>query len=668
MKRGRLIAAVLCMAFLVSAGIVSAGAKEKYGGKMNPRNIQLQNQAVYMNEGEAGQQVQVLDKKDYDISRAVLPFQPATYAVYSTKYNASLEEDIADIKGEVNFEVFGKGTVKIPIVRKDGVGLIEVSINRGASYVMAEGSRYMLIVDKPGKYRLDLEYLIKVNREREGGPGQFSVEMMPAPVSEFEFTIAETHTDVFIEPSIKTETKEEKEKTVAWAIMPMTNNILVRWTKALPKETIAHEKLEPKVYSTVNNFFSVGEGVLRCNTVINYSILQSEVSAMRVELPDDVTVLEVKANDLRDWKVSKEQGRQLLDVYLKYGVKGNYYLEFSCEKAVGEGSAVAQLPAIKPLGVERNKGFIGIASVGSVELKVNRLQKAAAIDVKELPPSIWDRSPNPILLAFKYLNDDYDIHIDVTKHDEIPILIAAIDQANYVTLITDEGKGLTKAVYQLRNNVKQFLKLTLPKDATLWSSMVSGVPVKPAKDKEGHILIPLEKSKLRGQDLTQIPVEIVYLEKGPKMGFIGHLGLDLPKADIPTNEVYWSVFLPKEFNYFGFGGDVKRTEEVGIITAAIGAASAPMLARSKSGYEMQSRLEEKTMDEVSQKGALPIRIDVPQVGKAYRFSKLLLAEAEGAHLAVGYNAIFKGKLGTVTTIAVIIIAAIVIMGYFRKKK
>ena len=96
-------------------------------------------------------------------------------------------------------------------------------------------------------------------------------------------------------------------------------------------------------------------------------------------------------------------------------------------------------------------------------------------------------------------------------------------------------------------------------------------------------------------------------------------------------------------------------------------ASAP-LARSKVSYERQQGLEEKTIDEVSQKGALPIKIDVPQIGKAYRFSKLLLAEAEGGHLSVGYNAIFKGKLGTFATIFIIIAAVIFAIGYLRKRR
>lgn len=655
-RRAFLIVAVVCVFSLFSSFVV-AGVKDTYKGKLAPRNIQLNVQAA---EGGAAQLTES-EKREYASSDRLAPSVIASFAVYSTSYKASLEEDIADIKGEVNFEVFSKGQVKIPIVRKDNVGLIEVSVNRGTAFVIAEGNKYTLVVDRPGKYRLDLEYLIKIQREREGGPGQFIVETMPAPISEFEFTIAEPKTDVFIEPSIKVETKEEGGKTVAWAIMPMTNSILVRWTKALEKEVITHVKLEPKVYSTVYTFASVGEGLLHCNSIVNYSILQSEIPGVRISLPEDVSVLEVRTPDLRDWKVTKKEGQQILEVYFKYGVKGNYNLDFSYERNIGEGSVVAQVPLVKPLDVERSKGFIGIASISNVEVAVSKSERATAIDVKELPPFIWDRSASPILLAFKYLNDEYDIQLEVTKHEEIPVLIAAIDAANYVTLRTDEGKALTKVVYQVRNNVKQFLKLTLPEGASLWSSSVSGVPVKPAKDKEGHILIPLEKSQLRGEALTQIPVEVVYLEKGGRMGFAGGLKLDLPKTDIPTNELYWSIFLPKDYTYYAFGGDIKKMEQEVEILSRL---AAPMVAVKKelaSSYERQQVLEEKTLDKVSQKGALPIKIDVPQVGKAYRFSKLLVTENEGARLTASYIAIFRGGFGKIIKLVLLILVIFVVI-------
>ena len=62
--------------------------------------------------------------------------------------------------------------------------------------------------------------------------------------------------------------------------MPNTSNISVRWSKALPKEEITPIKLEPKIYADAATQVSVGEGVMLCHTLLNYSILQSEVSVV----------------------------------------------------------------------------------------------------------------------------------------------------------------------------------------------------------------------------------------------------------------------------------------------------------------------------------------------------------------------------------------------------
>lgn len=659
---------VCIFSLFLCTNIVFAGVKERLQNKTSPRNIQLR--------GEAGGKDEKLEiKASLEYAPEQMKAISATrYVIYSTNYRAELEEDIATIKGQANFEVFSKGITKIPLVRSDDVGLIEVSVNRGTSFVVDEGNKYYLMVDKPGKYKLDLEFLIKVKREREGGPGQFNFEVMPAPISEFEFAINETQTEVFVEPAIKVETKEDGNKTVAWAIMPKTNNISVRWTKALPKETITAVKLEPKVYSTIYTLASVGEGLLRCQTSINYSILQSEISGLRLSLPDDVNVLEVYGHDLRDWKISKEQNKQFLDVYFKYGIKGNYNLDLTYERNIGEGLVVAQLPAIRTVGVERTQGYIGIASITNVELAVDSSEHATMIDVKELPSVISVRTVNPILLAFKYLNEEYNIQIEVTRHEGIPVLVAAIDSANYITLNTDEGKILTKAIYQVRNNVKQFLRLELPQGAMLWSASVSDSPAKPAKDKNGNILIPLQKSQLQGESLTKFPVEVVYLQKGPKMDLLGSIKLDLPKADIPTNELYWSVFLPTGFLYYNFGGDAKKIE----VVPPVSHVGAVLLEREKAVAKRealepqyaQQIYEQRAIDEVSRKGILPIKIDVPQQGKIFRFSKLLVTENESTQLSTKYISLFKGWLGNVVVVVsgvVIVFIAILAMIFLRPK-
>jgi len=601
----------------------------------------------------------------------------SSYAIYKTDYQAEIEEDVVTVKGNVLFEIFKRGWTQLPLVRSN-VGLIDVSINKGASFVTEQGGKYYLMIDKPGRYNLDIEFLIKANREREAGPGSFNFEVMPAPISQFEFTMPESGVEIFVEPAIKLELKSEPKKTIAWAVMPNTNSITVRWTKALPKETIAQVKLEPKVYADTATYASVGEGFIRCQTSLNYSILQSEISNLRVVLPEDVSVLEVRSQDLRDWKVTNKEGLQYLDVYLNFGVKGNYILNLSYERKIGEGSVVAQLPWVKAIGAEREKGFIGLAASTNVELAVNKIEHVTQIDIRELPPAIWSSTLNPILLAFKYSNHPYSIAIDVTRHEELAVLVATIDSADYVSLLTDEGKILTKATYQVRNNVKQFIRLVLPKQATLWSVFVAGKPVKPGKDKNGDILIPLEKSQLSGESLTQFPVEIVYLDKFPKMGLAGNLKLRLPQTDIPVNTLNWFTYLPLDYAYFNFGGDVKPSKRgIHIYTESISGVG-EMKKEAAAGYrgahdlstqyaQQQAQVPKEEFWTAQMKGVLPIKIDIPEQGRLYSFSKLLVTEKESPWLSVSFITVFRQIHGLLRFIILVVILVVIGKRIFRKK-
>ncbi len=691
------LASVLAFVFaFVSPAMIIAGGvfKERLQQKINApsKNIQYNNDVIsssqceynYQSPMEEQEGNRVGEDKKYDARnesrrerrkdldqispRPVL----SAFAVYKTDYKAEIEEDVVTVKGNVLLEVFNKGWTQIPLIRSD-VGLIDVSINRGASFVTMQAGKYFLMIDKPGRYNLAIEFLIKASRERENGPGNFNFEIIPAPISQFEFTMPESDVEIFVDPSIKLEVSREPKKTVAWAVMPNTSNINVRWSKALPKETITPVKLEPKIYLDTATYATIGEGIIRCQSTLNYSVLQSEVPSFRVALPDDVSVLDVRGGDLRDWKVSHDSGVQYLDVYLNFGVKGNYTLNLSYERTIGDGSLVAQIPWVKGVGVEREKGYFGLAAATNVELAVNKVDHVSPIDVKELPQAIWSSSSNPILLAFKYLNHPFSIDIDVTRHEEVPVLVAAIDSADYVTLQTDEGKNLTKAIFQVRNNVKQFIHLALPKDAVLWSAFVAGKPVKPAKDKNGAVLIPLEKSQSSGESLTQFPVEVVYLDKINKFGFLGAGKLVLPNTDIPVSILNWSIYFPGDFVYFNFGGDLKEAKYTGHRQGSFGrmvsmkAEMADKMLSSNYQVMPQQSLEQSSNN---LRGVLPIKIDIPTEGRLCRFSKMLVTEKESPSLSFNFIYTFKQVHGLFRLglfILVLFAGIRIFWGIFRKK-
>ncbi len=658
MRRGTIVTVVLSLGMVhANAWGAEKGALQLFKERYRPTNVQFaapsahqqragqvfQSQAVGQSVQTIPQQADVQQEGTRAISTrrelTVLPVMPGAvdYAIYQTEYQASIEDDIAFVEERLKLEVFKKGGVtSIPLVNAN-VGLKGVTLNKRPSLVGREGNTYTLLIEKPGRYEVHVQFFAKVNRERERGPGSFTFSAVPSPISLLDVEIAEPDLDIFVEPSIKVQQETQGTKTVAAVVLPHTEWIQVKWTKAARRVELPSVKMEPKLYVDTTSLVSIGEGVAQVGSILKYSILQSEVSSFKILFPEEIAILDVQGPDLRDWKVVPENGKQVLDVYLTRGMKGTYQLKLQYEKTIGEGSVTATLPEMVVMGVEREKGLVGIQARTNVEIGFSRLSNATEIDVKELPQELWNQAAYPVLLAYKYLKHPVEVEIAVTKHEEVPVLIAAIDTAHYVSLLTREGKLLTGATYEVRNNVKQFMRLSLPAGATFLSCFVSGNPVKPAQDAEGRILVPLEKSETVGETVARFPVEIMYLMERPALGMAGQLEMRLPKLDIPATQLYWSVYLPEEFNYWRFRGDVKLARQeapLGLLQGVLrGRTSAVSLGTQYAAQSAWSASNVQTAEQTYgkmkmgyTKGALPIKITIPTAGQVERFSKLLVTD------------------------------------------
>ena len=58
------------------------------------------------------------------------------------------------------------------------------------------------------------------------------------------------------------------------------------------------------------------------------------------------------------------------------------------EKQVDIDGGVVEIPTVRSLGVEREKGFIGVVALGNLEIRAAEVKGAHKIDVKDLPPTL----------------------------------------------------------------------------------------------------------------------------------------------------------------------------------------------------------------------------------------------------------------------------------------
>src|SRR5207249_23612 len=126
------------------------------------------------------------------------------------------------------------------------------------------------------------------------------------------------------------------------------------------------------------------------------------------------------------------------------------------------------------------------------------------------------------------------------------VLVADVAAARYQVLISNEGKTLVQARDAVRNHQHNFLKITLPPRATLWSASLAGKAVRPGQSPDGSLLLPLDKARA-GEEAPEFAVEVVYLSRGTAWNDKGQFRLALPALDLPVSRTGLLVYHPPLF-------------------------------------------------------------------------------------------------------------------------
>jgi hypothetical protein len=145
------------------------------------------------------------------------------------------------------------------------------------------------------------------------------------------------------------------------------------------------------------------------------------------------------------------------------------------------------------------------------------------------------------------------------------------------TLVTNEGRSLTEVKLTVKNQAQPFLKVDLPKDATIVSADVAGEKVKPVEGVDGN-RVPLLRDRFRPTDAYE--VSFVFMHSGAPFAKRGGSELALPAMDIPINVLEWEVYLPEQYKVKNFGGDAIA---INLFPEAVSVGSGSAIERRAGG-------------------------------------------------------------------------------------
>jgi hypothetical protein len=397
-----------------------------------------------------------------------------------------------------------------------------------------------------------------------------------------------------------------------------------------------------------------------------------------IQIPDKVTVNQVLGAMVADWQV---KSNELTVSFLEPVEQAARFVITAETRCPREGPM--DIPLLRLLNAEREIGGVAVEVLGAGEIKDLKSEGLEVADATDLGELVASRQ-SPMLAALRFRAGDArlarSLNINVVRYTPQAVPMANVSEARYQVLLSSEGKTLVQARYAVRNNQRNFLKITLPSGATIWSASLEGKPIRPGQSPDGGLLLPLDKGR-SGEEAPEFAVEIVYLSRGTAWNDKGQFKVALPALDLPVSRTGLLLYHPPLFKLttesaafrvapyespasvalnapgigYGTGGGIGYGEGRGVagtVVAGMGGAPPPAMpappldsdlkeeTKSKAPQAATEALVDKfRADSLTGKraGILPIHVSFPAFGPSLFLVSELTAENQAPSADLNYQ-------------------------------
>ena len=416
--------------------------------------------------------------------------------------NASLYHAVFAEEGVLH----GEATVVYEITHGEA-NRLELEVPEDAqvnSIVAPEGNISDWVVaqsESPGRKRINIflerpasgDYILQVSYERLLGAG------VDGPVAVPLLSAAGVHRqrgmvallsgpELALEPESSTGASKVGENQLPAFIrnsIAMTVAHTFKYIEAIPDlrvRAVAPERKQGQFDAAVDTLISLGDVTMKGSATVEVDVKSGAILDLQLLVPANVNVLGVAGPSLRNHEVRETADGQVIELAFTRDMDGQFRVEVNYERIMEGDAEDVVVPTISVAEAEVEHGRVAVEALTAVEVRATTVEGLSSLDINELPQQLVLKTSNPILLAYRYVNatPPFRLALKITRHQEIDVQVAAIERADYKTLITRDGLSVTTARLTVRNSRRQFLRLALPPDSEVWSVFVDGKPEKPA--------------------------------------------------------------------------------------------------------------------------------------------------------------------------------------------
>lgn len=574
---------------------------------------------------------------------------PVDATLTRVDYDLRIAGELATGRASLTVDVLKDGWVRVPIpsgllvreARLDGklVSLVSAS-GKGASQLSA-------VLAHAGRAVLLLDIALPVNAS--AGEERISLPSTSSGVTRAAVQLPRQGVDVKLSGGLLTEKTETGDESKWLAYAHGNEPLTFTWRRKIEDH---HITLPLRQRGSLTQLTSLAEDSTSLYAEVNIEVTQGAAKEARIQLPENITINQVSGGMVADWEV---KAGELAVTFLEPVEQSARFTITGETKTPRDGHIDISL--LRLLNTERDTGGVAVEVLGAGEIKDLKTQGLENADAAELGDYVAARQ-SPSLVAFHFRSSDAkaprSLAVDIARYAQQAVLMANIEEARYRVLLSKEGKSLVQAQYAIRNNQRNFLKITLPAGAAIWSASLAGKPVRPGEAKDGSLLLPLEKSRA-GEEAPAFVLEIFYLVRQTAWTDKGKATLALPAVDLPISRTGLLLYHPPLFKLAAEGGTF-RVETYEAPTSAafdVGTGSATDLEYGRNAGSVvnvvtkngtQQSATQVLVDNFKTKtlggrGAkvLPIRPSFPAFGPSMFFVSELTAENNAPALEFNYQ-------------------------------
>ena len=567
-------------------------------------------------------------------------------------YDLRVNNEVAIGKASLTVDVLKDGWVRVPIPA--GLLVREAEMDgKPVALVAGEKGGMFVVLSHVGRAVITLTIVLPV----ASAPGEESI-LLPASTSgttRAYVQLSRPDVDVRVSGGLLAEKSEENRESKWLVYGKGTEPLRFAWKR----KTEDHHSTQPLRYrGSLTELVSLSEDSTAIVSESEIQVTQGEAREIRIHLPEKINVNQVSGAAVADWEM---RGADLAVTFIEPIERSTRFV-VSCETHLARDGQIG-IPLLRLIDAERESGGVAVEVLGAGEIKEPKSQGLEEADASDLGEMISSRQ-SPSLAAYRFRNEDpatRALTLDIVRYAQQAVLLANVEEARYSVLLSNDGKSLVEARYAVRNNQRNFAKVTLPSGATVWSAALSGRPVRPGQSTDGSLLIPLEKSR-GGEDAPEFVVELVYFTRGTKWDDKGNVSLAMPALDLPVSRTGLLVYYPPRFKVAAQPG-VFRTENYQNPSATvfnldrgagggIGSGTGPAIGYPSAAGQEMDRKDKDTRELVNKffaksqgsraKGILPIRVDFPAFGPSMFLVAELTSPGQAPSSSLNYQREKKG--------------------------